>query len=53
MEASIHTIHSYAAIGGKMVCLLMSALVNKQKYNILTHFFWFKTRTELFLIIFH
>jgi hypothetical protein len=31
MENSIHTIHSHAAIGDKIVCRLMSALVNKPK----------------------
>jgi len=53
MEASIHNIHCHAAIEGKIVCRLISVLVNKQQYNILTQFFWFKTRTELFLIAFH
>jgi hypothetical protein len=31
MEASIHTIHCYDAIEGKIVCRLMSALVNKSE----------------------
>ena len=35
MEASIHTIYCHTAIGGKMVCRLMSALVNKPAVQII------------------
>ena len=51
MEASIHTIHCHTAIGGKIVCRLRSAFVNKQKYYILAQFFWLKNHTKFFLII--